>query len=142
MRAAFAVPATVSGLLLMAGCSLVLQGARTEGQFRKALPSQPYIADTARSETILSGAKQIRICSRRADVRRLMGEPDFGVLTHDSSGNHTAARWTYLISEEPRAKRAVEVSLNKAGDVFSIIPLGLPDIHFSTVNDGPGCESR
>ena len=120
----------------------MLQGAQTEATFRRGLADASYVANAQRSDAIMAGARQIGVCSRRSDVRRLMGEPDFGVLTYDSNGNHTAAQWTYLISEVPTAMKAVHVSLNKAGDVFSVFPVGLPDIPFSTVDDGPGCRTR
>src|ERR1044071_2701512 len=133
MRAA-SVVAAITGLVSLQGCALVLQGAPTEAAFRRGLAAAPYVADAARRDAIMAGAKQMRVCSRRTEVRRLMGEPDFAVRTHDSNGNHTAAQWTYLISEVPTAMKAVHVSLNKAGDVFSILPVGLPDIPFSTVD--------
>jgi hypothetical protein len=135
--------AIVSGLavLVLQGCSLVLQGAPTERAFRRGPASQPYVADAARAESIISGVQQVKICTRRTEVRQLMGEPDFGELTYDSNGNHSAAEWTYLISEQPGAKRAVKVTLNKAGHVISIVPLGLPEVSFSVVMDGPGCQS-
>jgi hypothetical protein len=142
VRVAGVAIAACAVVLLLQGCSLMRQGAPSERQFRKHQASHPYVADPARAQAIVSGAKRIEICSRRTDVRKLIGEPDFGVLTYDSNGNHNAVQWTYLISEEPGASQNVKVTLNKAHDVISVVRLGLSEATISTVSDGPGCHSR
>ena len=138
--------AAVSALLLLQGCSLRLQGAPTEREFRRKLEAQPtYVADPARAEAILDGAEQLEICSRTADVRRLMGEPDFGVVTSDSNGNHTAAQWTYVLEEKPARggpRYAVTVEVNAARDVISISTFTATEVTAKLVIDGPGCHSR
>jgi hypothetical protein len=131
-------------VFLLPGCSMRLQGAPSEREFRK-LHAHPFVADPARAEAILSGARQISICSRTAEVRRLMGDPDFGVVTDDSNGNHTAARWTYLLDEKPAAggpRYAVDVTVNASRDVISIFAYSGSETNFSLVNDGPGCYHR
>ena len=132
-----------SALLVLQGCTLRLQGAPTEREFHEKLAGRPYFADAARSETVLSGARQIDICSRTSDVRRLMGEPDFGVVTYDSNGNHDAAKWTYVLEEKPAAggpRHAVDVTVNASRDVISIFVFTDSAASFTLVNDGPGCH--
>ena len=123
-----------------------LQGVPSEREFRRKLKTQPsYVADPARAEAILSGVRQIEICSRTSDVRRLMGEPDFGVVTYDSNGNHNAARWTYVLEEKPARggpRHAVDVTVNAARDVISISIFTASEVTSTLVNDGPGCHSR
>jgi hypothetical protein len=137
--------AAAPAFLLLQGCSLRLQGAPSEREFRQAQAGKPYIADPARAEAILSGARNIKICSRASDVRRLMGEPDFGAVTYDSNGNHNAALWTYLIDEMPASggpRHAVEVTVNAARDVIDISVFTGSEAYISLVTDGPGCHSR
>src|SRR5215831_15704818 len=126
----WSIAAGIGLLLLLQGCALRLQGAHSEREFRREVASHPYVADAQRAHSIIAGAGQVKICSRTSEVRRLMGEPDFGVQTYDSSGVHTAVRWTYLLSEESAAgaRRAVEVGLNAGGYVFSITPQGVSGI--------------
>jgi hypothetical protein len=143
VRVAGVAIAACAVVLLLQGCSLMRQGAPSERQFRKHQASHPYVADPARAQAIVSGAKRIEICSRRTDVRKLIGEPDFGVLTYDSNGNHNAVKWTYLLREMPGPgghRQAVDVTMNAARYVISICNAGESDIRFTGVNDGPGCE--
>ena len=122
MRAAAIAIVTGLGFLVLQGCSLRLQGAASEREFRRQPTAHPYVADATRADSILSGARQVQVCSRASEVRRLMGAPDFGVQTYDSTGNHTAVRWTYLLSEPLDAGglvRAVHVTLNAGAAVAS-----------------------
>jgi hypothetical protein len=143
MRPASLAIAAGLALFVSQGCSLARQGAPSEKEFRRGVAATPYVAATARAETILSGVRQIGICSRTSDVRRLLGEPDFGVVTYDSNGNHNAVKWTYLLREMPGPgghRQAVDVTMNAARYVISIYNAGESDIRFTGVNDGPGCE--
>jgi hypothetical protein len=134
-----------SAFLLLQGCALRLQGAPSEREFREKQQGRQYVADPVRAEAILSGVRQIKICSRTSEVRRLLGEPDFGVVTDDSNGNHNAAQWTYVLDEKPAGggpRHAVEVTVNAARDVISIFVFTDSGANFSLVTDGPGCNSR
>ncbi len=132
--------------LMLQGCALYRQGAPTQRQFLEGLRSRPYVADAARAEAIISGARQLHICSRKSEVRQLMGEPDFGARTFDSNGERKAAMWTYALRESAKTagtfEQAVDIDVNSAGWVIGISPRGIDGAMFSTVVDGPGCRSK
>jgi hypothetical protein len=144
MRETASAVAVGLSALVMQGCGLYRQGAQSERKFLEGLRSRPYVADPARAEAIVSGARQLHICSRKSDVRRLMGEPDFGKRTYDSNGNRKAAEWTFVLRESDKKagtfEQAVDVDVNSAGWVIAISPLGIEGVAFSVVNDGPGCR--
>jgi len=133
-------------LLVLQGCSLRLQGAPSEREFFRKLETQPaYVADPARADAILSGVRQINICSRAKDVRRLMGEPDYGSVAYDTNGNHDAVIWSYVLDAEPAGggpMHAVAITVNASRYVICIVTLTDSEFFFSLVDDGPGCHSR
>jgi hypothetical protein len=146
MRATASAIAMGLSALMFQGCALYRQGAPTEREFLEGLGSRPYVADAARTEAIISGARRLHICSRKSEVRQLMGEPDFGARTFDSNGERKAAMWTYAVRESATTagtfEQAVAINVNSAGRVIGISPRGIDGVAFSTVNDGPGCGSR
>jgi hypothetical protein len=146
MRGSMFAVVAVSTPLVLNGCSLYRQGAPSEQQFRRGLATHPYIAAPARGEAIISGAREVQICTRRADVLRLMGEPDFGARTYDSIGQRSAVQWHYLIRESSQAPGdpglAVTVTLNSGHDVIGLQATGVLDQRVMTVMDDPGCTRR
>jgi hypothetical protein len=143
MRGSMLAVVAISMPLLLNGCVLYRQGAPSEQQFRRGLTTHPYIAPPGRGEAIISGAREVQICTRRAEVLRLMGEPDFGVRTHDSTGDRSAVEWHYVIRESSQAPsdpgQAVTVTLNAGHEVIGLQAMGVLEQRVMTVMDDPGC---
>jgi hypothetical protein len=139
------VPLAFAGCMTLSaqGCSIYRQGAPSEREFRQS-HAHPYVADAGQTARIIAGARGLHICSRAADVRKLMGEPDIGARAHDSSGDFTAARWIYFVREDddPRLAQRVEVTINARHEVISIMPFGILSLPLSIVVDDPGCHLR
>jgi hypothetical protein len=143
-----AAPSLLVAALAVCGlqaCTLVRHGAPSERQFWEGLSAHPYVADPVRAATVLGGVRRLHVCSRISDVRQAMGLADFGTRTSDSNGNvNRAVKWTYVLRESAtdpgRFEQAIEVEINDAGWVFTIMPRGVYDVAADVVVDGPGCE--
>jgi hypothetical protein len=87
-------------------------GAPPHEIFRAGIHAHPYAADAARAARIRAGAPQIKACMKLAEVRRLLGTPDFGGITHNSAapkGVVTGAAWNYVIRERRDVEASYEV---------------------------------
>jgi hypothetical protein len=107
-------------------------GAHTRDEFRADLAVHPYEPAGARTSKIIAGAQKLARCMTYADVRRLMGEPNFGNSTHrsgEASDKSAGVAWTYILSPVRKTvdpyDKMITIWLDEHGRVTSVHPLGV-----------------
>ena len=121
-------------------------GARSRDEFRASLSAHPYDPAGTRASKIIAGAQKVTRCMAHADVRSLMGEPNFGNSTHrsgDPSGKSAGAAWTYILSAVRGANdpydHMITVWLDEHGRVKSVHPRGIDSVPPLRANDQQKC---
>jgi hypothetical protein len=110
----------------------------TPDAFLRAIKSYPYAAATARRDRIRAGVPRLVRCMGWTEVRKLMGDPDFGIVAfRGGTGNTVPTRrlWTYIL-EKPAATEAVQGSrvVLWLGNDFKLQAI--------TIHGAPGLETN
>src|SRR6188768_2932539 len=74
----------------------------TPDAFVRGIRSYPFIAPTARREKIRTGVPQLARCMPSAQVRKLLGDPDFGYIAYreGTNGKVPAMKlWNYILEK-------------------------------------------
>lgn len=110
----------------------------TPDGFLKSVKSYPFAASPQRRDQLKTGVPQLTRCMPSEQVRKLIGDPDFGYPT--GKGGPGAMNWTYVL--EKKALKEVEPSsrvvvwLDPAGKIQGVTVHGAPDIE-ATVSRRP-----
>lgn len=124
-------------LLLSAICATANPGAAeqyvppTADGFLKSIKSYPYVASAARREKIRVGVPQMTRCMPSQEVRKLLGNPDFGYLGY--KGDVVSQRiWHYILEKQARVETvpssSVVVWFDRNGKVQTVAVHGATDI--------------
>ncbi len=137
------------GLLLLAISGWLAGALAADGYapptpdgFLQSIRSYPFAASPKRREKIRTGVPQLTRCMPAAEVRRLIGDPDFGYATN--KGGLGAMNWTYVL--EKKALKEVEPSsrvviwLDPAGKVQGATVYGAPDIEATVSRRNQKCS--
>jgi hypothetical protein len=110
----------------------------TPDGFLESIKSYPFAASPQRRDQLKTGVPRLTRCMPAEEVRRLIGDPDFGYPT--GKGGPGAMNWTYVL--EKKALKEVEPSsrivvwLDPAGKIQGVTVYGAPDIE-ATVSRRP-----
>ena len=110
----------------------------TPDGFLETIRSYPFTASPQRRDKLRTGVPQLARCMPAEEVRKLIGDPDFGYPT--GKGGPGAVNWTYVL--EKKARKEVEPSsrvvvwLDPAGKIQGVTVYGAPDIE-ATVSRRP-----
>jgi hypothetical protein len=73
--------------------------APTTDAFLKTIKSYPLVASAKRREQLRAGVPTLARCTPSAEVRRLLGDPDYGYVSYKGD---VVARimWTYVLEKK------------------------------------------
>jgi hypothetical protein len=111
---------------------------RTPDAFLRSIKSYPYSAPDARRDRIRAGVPKLVRCMPWAEVRKLMGDPDFGITAYRGGTGKTVPTrrlFTYIL-EKPAATEAVQGArvVLWVGNDFKLEAI--------TIHGAPGIESQ
>jgi hypothetical protein len=75
--------------------------------FLEGIRSYPLVASAARREKIRVGVPQLTRCMSSTEVRKLIGDPDFGYVAYKAgtNGNVPSKRiWSYVLEKQARVE--------------------------------------
>jgi hypothetical protein len=110
----------------------------TPDGFLESIRSYPFAASPQRRDKLRSGVPRLTRCMPAEEVRKLIGDPDYGYPT--GKGGPGAMNWTYVLEKkalkevDPSAR--VVVWLDPAGKIQGVTVYGAPDIE-ATVSRRP-----
>jgi hypothetical protein len=108
----------------------------TTEEFLKGIRSYPLVASAERRERLRTGVPKLARCATSAEVRRLLGNPDYGYAAY-KAGAVSRTLWTYVLEKkalkevEPTAR--VVVWFESDGKLQAITVHGAPEIE-STIS--------
>jgi hypothetical protein len=118
----------------------------TSDAFLKSIRSYPFVAVAARREKIRTGVPQLSRCMPSTEVRRLIGDPDFGYVAYKSgnNGNVPSKRiWNYVLEKQARVETVpsmqVVVWFDGNGKLQTVTVNGAPDIEASISRRNEEC---
>ena len=88
----------------------VNDGTPTARAFVEAIQEYPYEASPERAARIVAGLAEAKLCMSKAEIRSLLGQPDYGRLMSGPKGPNQewlGTSWTYYLS-----KRDTTTNLN------------------------------
>jgi hypothetical protein len=132
-----------TGLILLLAVAGMLAGVQaadtyvppTSDAFVAGIRAYPFVAGAARREKIRVGVPQLKRCMASAEVRKLIGDPDFGYTGYKSgtSGRVPAKLiWNYVLEKkalketEPASRVVVWFDTNSKIEAVTVH--GAPDI--------------
>jgi hypothetical protein len=127
-------------LLAVAGMMADVQAADnyvppSSDAFLKSIRAYPFAAGAARREKIRVGVPQLTRCMPSAEVRKLIGDPDFGYVGYKSGTNgrvpakliwHFVLEKKALTETEPESRVVVWFDTNSK--IAAVTVYGAPDI--------------
>ena len=149
MRAGFA-----TGLILLLAFAGMIAGARaadiyvppSSDAFLKSIHAYPFAAGTARREKIRVGVPKLTRCMASTEVRKLIGDPDFGYVGYISGANGRVPAkliWSYVLEKkalaetEPGSRVVVWFDTNEKIEAVTVH--GAPDIEAMVSRVGQTC---
>jgi outer membrane protein assembly factor BamE (lipoprotein component of BamABCDE complex) len=68
--------------------------------FKKSVRKYPFVAAAPRREKIRAGVPTLKRCMTSAEVRKIIGDPDFGYDTYRSGGVLSKRIWHYILEKK------------------------------------------
>ena len=127
-------------LLAVAGMMADVQGAGTYvppsiDAFLKGIRAYPFVAGAARREKLRVGVPQVTRCMPSSEVRKLIGDPDFGYVGYKSGTNGRVPAkliWNYVLEKktltETEPESRVVVWFDTDAKIEAVTVHGAPDI--------------
>ena len=132
-----------TGLALLLAAAGMMAGAQaadgytppTTEDFVKGIRSYPFVAGAARREKLRVGVPKLTKCMPSTEVRKLIGDPDFGYVGYKSGPNGRVpvkVLWTYvlekkaLLETEPASR--VVIWFDTDAKIQGVTVSGAPDI--------------
>ena len=127
-------------LLAVAGMMADVQAADIYGPpsidaFLESIRTYPFVAGAARREKVRGGVPQLTRCMPSTEVRKLIGDPDFGYVGYKSGTNGRVPAkliWNYVLEKkaltetEPGSRVVVWFDTN--AKIEAVTVHGAPDI--------------
>lgn len=119
----------------------------TSDAFLKSIRGYPFVARADRREKVRVGVPKITRCMPAAEVRRLIGDPDFGVtgFKNGAQGKVPAMKlWHYVLEKkaatetEPGSRITVWLDMNEK--TTGVTVHGAPDIESNVSRRPQACE--
>ena len=115
--------------------------------FLHGIRTYPYVASDTRRARIKAGVPRLTQCMPAAEVRKHLGEPDFGYVAYraGTAGKVPSKRiWNYVLEKraatETEPGSRVVVWLENDGRLRAVTVHGAPDIESFISRNGPGCQ--
>jgi len=114
--------------------------------FLRSIRSYPHVAAAARRETIRKGVPQLARCMPATQVRKLIGDPDFGYVAYreGTSGKVPSKQlWNYILEKkaatETEPGSRVVIWLDTGGKLQAVTIHGAPDIEHTISRRSQQC---
>ena len=114
--------------------------------FVKSVRAYPFAAGAARREKIRVGVPQLTRCMPSTEVRKLIGDPDFGYVGYKSGTNGRVPAklvWNYILEKKALAETEpgsrVVVWFDTKEKVEGVAVYGAPDIEAVVSRHGETC---
>ena len=138
-------------LLAVVGMAAAVQAADiyvppSSDAFLKSVRAYPFAAGAARREKIRVGAPRLKRCMSSSEVRKLIGDPDFGYVGYKSGANGRVPAklvWNYILEKKALAETEpgsrVVVWFDTKQKVEGVAVYGAPDIEAMVSRRGETC---
>ena len=138
-------------LLAVVGMTAAVQAADiyvppSSDAFLKSVRAYPFAAGAARREKIRVGAPRLKRCMSSTEVRKLIGDPDFGYVGYKSGANGRVPAklvWNYILEKKALAETEpgsrVVVWFDTKQKVEGVTVYGAPDIEAMVSRRGETC---
>ena len=138
-------------LLAVVGMAAAVQAADiyvppSSDAFLKSVRAYPFAAGTARREKIRVGVPKLTRCMSSTEVRKLIGDPDFGYVGYKSGANGRVPAklvWNYILEKKALAETEpgsrVVVWFDTKQKVEGVAVYGAPDIEAVVSRRGETC---
>ena len=138
-------------LLAVVGMAAAVQAADiyvppSSDAFLKSVRAYPFAAGAARREKIRVGAPRLKRCMSSTEVRKLIGDPDFGYVGYKSGTNGRVPAklvWNYILEKKALAETEpgsrVVVWFDTKEKVEGVAVYGAPDIEAMVSRRGETC---
>ena len=114
----------------------------TPDAFVAAIRNYPFVANPARRAKLRAGVPQLTRCMSPAEVRRLIGDPDFGYVAF-KAGVPSKKLWSYVLEKktlaEVEASSRVVAWFGNDGKLQAITVHGAPDIESNISRRATAC---
>ena len=114
--------------------------------FLQSIRAYPFTAGAARREKIRVGVPQITRCMASTEVRKLIGDPDFGYIGYKTGANGRVPAklvWNYVLEKKAREETEpgsrVVVWLDTNSKVEGLTVHGAPDIEAAVSRRAQTC---
>jgi hypothetical protein len=115
---------------------------RTPDAFVDGIKKYPFIAAAARREKIKVGVPQMTRCMPASEVRKLIGDPDFGIVAY-KGGVPSKHLWHYILEKPAKVETVPSTSVVVWFDgnlkVQTVAVHGAPDIEASISRRNQEC---
>jgi hypothetical protein len=119
----------------------------TSADFLKGIRNYPFVADAARRAKIRAGVSQLTRCAPAEQVRKLMGDPDFGYVAYKAGTNGRVPEmniWHYILEKKTRSETErspdVVIWFDKAQMLKAVTVDGARDIESPMISRARGCS--
>jgi len=119
----------------------------TSDAFLEGIRSYPYAVTAARREQIRAGVPALKRCMPSTEVRKLLGDPDFGYVAYQAGTDGKVPQmriWHYVLekkaaTEEVPGSRVV-VWFDNSGKLNAVTVHGAPDIEATVSRRAGRCD--
>ena len=118
----------------------------TTEAFLKSVRSYPFVADTARRERIHDGVPKLGRCMTSVDVRKLIGDPDFGFVAYKAGTEGKVPAmviWNYILEKkaatETEPGSRVVVWFDMQAKLQAVTVHGAPDLEATVSRTSRSC---
>ena len=118
----------------------------TTEAFLKSIRGYPFVADAARREKLRTGVPKLTRCMGSPEVRRLIGDPDFGYVAYKTGTQGKVPSmviWNYILEKkaatetEPGSRVVVWFDTN--AKLQAVTVHGAPDIEATVSRAARSC---
>jgi hypothetical protein len=118
----------------------------TTDSFLKSVRGYPFVADAARRERLRLGVPKLTRCMASPDVRKLVGDPDFGFVAYKAGTEGKVPAmviWNYILEKkaasETEPSSRVVVWFDTQAKLQAITVHGAPDIEATVGRTSRSC---
>lgn len=120
----------------------------TSDAFLRSIKAYPFVASAARRDKVKKGVPLLTRCMPAAEVRKLIGDPDFGYVGYKSGPNGRVPAklvWTYVLEKKARLENdpasRVVVFFDPGSNIEGVTVHGAPDIEANVSRRPQACTA-
>ena len=144
-----------TGLILLLATAVRLAGAAaaenytppTTDAFLKSIHAYPFVAGAARRDQIRTGVPRLTRCMASPDVRKLLGNPDFGFVAYKAGTEGKVPSmviWNYILEKkaatETEPGSRVLVWFDMQAKLRAVTVHGAPDLEATVSRTSRSCS--